>query len=277
MSLPAMLAATYDPPQGRAREWGYWTEVSVGARQFDAIAVNLWASRGWTVRGHELKVSRADWLNERKDPAKAEAGYRLCDEWYLVADKGVVLDPDAELPTGWGLMVPDRKHVKIVRAATAHEPAIARAFWIRLLVHTLDAEAREARHADEAKIRAEVRDELTRQMARDDHGLSYAQRHLINLGMKMEKILGTKSGDGADGYDWDADPLYNASDADVRTAARLARGILRLEREKKLRLEQLGRDATQVVAFARKARALARDYRLFAARAIRAPTPDASA
>jgi hypothetical protein len=62
----------------------------------------MWPSRGLELLGFEIKASRADWLRELANPAKAEpiAGY--CDKWWIVAEVGCVR-PD-ELPPLWGLM-----------------------------------------------------------------------------------------------------------------------------------------------------------------------------
>lgn len=76
-------------------------------RTCDYMAMDLWPgsgiNRGPKLHGHEVKVSRSDWLTELRDPTKAEAFARYCDYWWLVvSDKGIVRD---DLPAGWGLMV----------------------------------------------------------------------------------------------------------------------------------------------------------------------------
>lgn len=58
------------------------------------------------LHGHEIKVSRSDWLRELADPTKADAWKRYCDRWWLVAPPGV--GRPEELPDGWGLLVPSR-------------------------------------------------------------------------------------------------------------------------------------------------------------------------
>ena len=58
--------------------------LSDGIRTADAMALGLWPSRGNYLHGFELKVSRSDWLNELKDPAKAEAIAKYCDMFSLV-------------------------------------------------------------------------------------------------------------------------------------------------------------------------------------------------
>lgn len=71
-----------------------------GGRRADAIAFYLWPSNDYKLIGFEIKVSRADWLNELKQPEKSLPIAQFCDEWYLVAPIGVLgID---ELPKSWG-------------------------------------------------------------------------------------------------------------------------------------------------------------------------------
>lgn len=72
-------------------------------RTADALAMSLYPSRGIELLGFEVKVSRADWLRELREPDKAESIARYCDRWYVVAgDKDVV--EDNEVPPNWGLL-----------------------------------------------------------------------------------------------------------------------------------------------------------------------------
>lgn len=87
----------------------YLTEVTApghSGRRADAVHIGLWASRGaGIVEVCELKVSRADWLRELKEPKKAEAWWPYCHHfWLVVPHEGIVRD--GELPKGWGLMMP---------------------------------------------------------------------------------------------------------------------------------------------------------------------------
>lgn len=70
----------------------------------DFIAVDCWPSRGIAMHGHEVKVSRRDWLTELKDPSKADAFKRYMDHWWLVVPDLNIVRP-GELPDGWGLLV----------------------------------------------------------------------------------------------------------------------------------------------------------------------------
>lgn len=74
--------------------------------------------------GHEVKVSRADWLTELKDLDKSHAIKRYMHHWYLVVPDAAIVKP-GELPEGWGLLVAGgtglRAKVKAPRLAP--EPA----------------------------------------------------------------------------------------------------------------------------------------------------------
>lgn len=92
-------------------------------RTADLIALDLWPAQGNELIGHEVKVSRADWLTELRDPTKAEAFKRHMDRWFLVAPAGVA-QPE-ELPDGWGLMLVDdagRTKVKVRAPKLTPEP-----------------------------------------------------------------------------------------------------------------------------------------------------------
>lgn len=127
------LGTIYCPSKG----WGLYPEVRSapgagveGIRVADAVAVSLWPSRGLEVRGFEVKVSRNDWLRERKQPDKAETIARFCARWYLVTPaprKDVITSLD-ELPEGWGLIEVGTGEPRIIRESTertAEEPTPA--------------------------------------------------------------------------------------------------------------------------------------------------------
>lgn len=72
-------------------------------RSADFMAVDCWPGGGIELHGHEVKVSRSDWLRELKNPAKAEAFTKYVDRWWVVAPDTTIVKPD-ELPPGWGLI-----------------------------------------------------------------------------------------------------------------------------------------------------------------------------
>lgn len=95
----------------------------------DYMAMDLWTgygvNRGPKLHGHEVKVSRSDWLTELRDPEKAEAFRRYCDFWWLVVSDKDIVKP-GELPDGWGLMVAfGTKTVRVVTPAALNADAEA--------------------------------------------------------------------------------------------------------------------------------------------------------
>ena len=102
-------------------------KVSAGfdsRRVCDYMALDLWtgygATRGPKLHGHEVKVSRSDWLSELRTPEKAEAFSRYCDYWWLVVSDKAIVKP-GELPEGWGLMVKHGATVRVMTAAPLRE------------------------------------------------------------------------------------------------------------------------------------------------------------
>lgn len=96
-----------DSGNGGGGQWAFLPQVRNAAgfeasRTFDALVMDLWPSRGLVLHVLEIKTSRSDWLRELKDPAKAEAAYRIAEHFSIVAPKGVV--KAGELPPTWGLI-----------------------------------------------------------------------------------------------------------------------------------------------------------------------------
>lgn len=74
-----------------------------GQRIADFIAVDKHNST-LALHGHEVKVSRSDWLSELKDLNKSDAIKKYMHHWWLVVPSADILKP-GELPEDWGLMV----------------------------------------------------------------------------------------------------------------------------------------------------------------------------
>jgi hypothetical protein len=105
----------------------------------DFIAMDLWPSKGLALHGHEVKVSRSDWLSELKTPEKAGAFTPYMDYWWLVtAVPGIALT--SELPAGWGLMVAGDSALKVMRPAKRNSarpmPKTMMAAFLRAAVKT---------------------------------------------------------------------------------------------------------------------------------------------
>jgi len=119
-------------------EWAYFPQVRNGTgwgpvtRTADALAFNLWPSRGLTLIGFEVKADRNDWLRELKQPDKSAEIQKFCDHWFVVAAKGIV--QPGELPPTWGLLLPRGNGLAVsVQAPTLKAEPLSREFIASLL------------------------------------------------------------------------------------------------------------------------------------------------
>lgn len=153
-SVLAALQRRYTESHGNGDRWAFATHVKSGAgfydttpgsfayhRIADAVAMDLWPSKGLEIHGHEIKVSRSDWLAELKQPEKSWPVRRYCDRWWLVVSDRSIIKP-GELPEGWGLMAIGERtggatveqYARVVVAAPKLKPeAISRDFIAPLL------------------------------------------------------------------------------------------------------------------------------------------------
>ncbi|WP_210115469.1 hypothetical protein [Mycobacterium sp. DL99] len=76
------------------------------------------------LHGHEVKVSRSDWLTELRDPSKADAFKRYMHHWWLVVPDVSIVKRD-ELPDGWGLLVKSGSGLRAKVAAPRLSPESA--------------------------------------------------------------------------------------------------------------------------------------------------------
>lgn len=168
----------------RAPECAIAFEVAQGTgldarRHVDAVAMELWPSRGLAIHGIEIKVTRNDWRREKANPEKAEEIARFCDFFWIAAPKDVV--PQDELPSAWGLLEFDFKArgpklkaaVKAVRteARTVDRKflaAIFRAATRPADPEVLDAALRERRRELEEKFSDKLAAEVSRLSSRQD-------------------------------------------------------------------------------------------------------------
>jgi hypothetical protein len=103
------LHVRYSQVHGNGRRYAVAAGVRSHAgfdarRTADYVAMDLWPSKGLALHGHEIKVSRSDWLRELKEPEKAAEFIPYMNHWWLVASDPRIVR-EGELPEGWGLMV----------------------------------------------------------------------------------------------------------------------------------------------------------------------------
>lgn len=113
----------------------------------DFVAIDKYAS-SQAMHGHEVKVSRSDWLTELRDPTKSERIKRYCNFWWLVVSDASIVK-DGELPDGWGLMVKagDKLRAKVQAQALSPEP-LSLDFIAGLTAATQRTAYREPLHKD---------------------------------------------------------------------------------------------------------------------------------
>lgn len=120
-----LLCARYTHRVGNGERWARAEHVRSHAgfdarRTADFIAMDLWPSKGLALHGHEVKVSRSDWLTELRDPSKAEEFRRYMDRWWLVVPDVSIVRSD--LPEGWGLMACHGQRLRVVKPAPVLHP-----------------------------------------------------------------------------------------------------------------------------------------------------------
>jgi len=94
-----------------------WRKIT---RIADFVAIDKYAS-SQSLIGHEVKVSRSDWLTELRDKTKADEVKRYCNYWYLVvSDQGIARVE--EIPDDWGLMVKSGDGLRVKKKAPLLNP-----------------------------------------------------------------------------------------------------------------------------------------------------------
>ena len=161
------LMDTYKEP-----EWYMGFEVgnSTGAecrRHADAVAINAYPSRGFEVRGFEIKVSRSDLQHELDNGTKAEMVAQHCNYWYLVVPKG--LTNGMMIPAPWGIIEYSDGKLRQKKKPEYRETFADRGFlmaflrgWQRRQSEEIADERRKLQEKERSMLSNEVRYELQR-------------------------------------------------------------------------------------------------------------------
>jgi hypothetical protein len=204
--MEKLLAAKYAAPN-----YAFILQVRNGTgaqhtiRTADAIAMGLWPSQGLHLHGFEIKVSRADWLKERKEPSKAEEIAQYCDFWWVVIADQKLIQP-GELPENWGLLVPSGGKLIVAKQACRLEPVqIGRPFLaavMRRLAETVSNPADIAAAVNEARSQERKRAEENAEFHK-----SSAERERDRLQKRIEEF---EAASGIKIMDWNAGRLGEA-------------------------------------------------------------------
>lgn len=131
-------------------------------RTIDALVMSLWPSRGLTLAGVEIKVSRSDLKRELDNPEKAEPFFKYLDHfWLAVGDESIVQAGD--VPETWGLLVPARTKMRVAKEAPRlpNPEPMPRAFLAAILRRAHEqATAPERRAEIAAEVEAKLGEEL---------------------------------------------------------------------------------------------------------------------
>lgn len=168
-----------------APEWAIMFEVAdatgaVHSRLADAIAMNMWPSRGLAIVGYEVKVYRNDWLREIKKPQKAEAISSFCDHWNLITPPSIAKPEEIPEPWGW-IEVQENGRLKTIKQAPkldAKPPT--REFVASML--------RSAGKTDEKEIKARIDTERERIQAQFEDQVERRVKRLAGRTKEMDAI-----------------------------------------------------------------------------------------
>jgi len=91
-------------------DWAKWQASGRKSRgrysiqqRVDAWALNCYAGNGFRRIAYEIKVSRSDFIKEKRDPEKRQPAMEVSDYFYFAAPRGLIAP--MELPQGCGLLV----------------------------------------------------------------------------------------------------------------------------------------------------------------------------
>lgn len=174
-------------------EWAVFFEVgdSTGSGQrrwADAVAMNMYPSRGLEVHGFEIKVSRSDWLRELKNPEKSAPVQRFCDRWWIVCPKDII--HPGELPPTWGHYDVTQAGLRqIVAAPKLDAVPVDKSFTAALLRRSAGASEEEIR-AIVQRHRDELENSFTTRIKREvEHRTMKGDAAIAKL-VEFEKLTG---------------------------------------------------------------------------------------
>lgn len=178
-------------------EWAFAREIptSTGGAQnrIDALAVNCWRSKAYIVRAYEVKISRADFLRELRQPHKSATARDIAHEFVFATPKGMV--DVHELPIGAGLIEVDHRGRTVTKRRPDRSP---RGVWtptflasvIRSAQRTAIVDKARIHDAERARVYAEI---LAHHAARSDSTAPAPDARVWEWRSWAEDLLGDRS------------------------------------------------------------------------------------
>lgn len=192
-----------------------------------------------------MKVSRADWRKELDSPGKADAWHDQCHAWIVVAPSEEIV-PRAEVPAGWGLMVPGRSKTRmttLVRPVYRDvQPSWDACRSVMARQDTLRSQALAEERWQIANRERAV--ELREKQRAAGDGLSHQDRERLELVERMEKELGALGIELA-GYTWGDNET--ATPEELSAALRLVRTARRMAGRDRYAVDSLRRSAQSIL------------------------------
>jgi hypothetical protein len=113
--------------------WFADSELTLRGRRVDFAALAVWGSEHYRLVCAEVKVARADWLRELQQHEKARGWTEACDEFYIVAPKGIVQKD--EVPREWGFLelCGERLFTRAYAPKREHRAEIPREVFARMV------------------------------------------------------------------------------------------------------------------------------------------------
>lgn len=225
-TVRALLRKRYQHP-----EWALCFEVSnttgaQRARYADAVAMNLYPSRGLAIHGFEIKVSKSDFMNEINNPDKSVAVQKYCDHWWIVAPANAV--DESLLPKTWGWLRVDGERLVTAKAAPELDPqGISREFMAAMVRRANEADAGEITKLVDDRVRL-LRENDQKHIERQIAERTRKAEEALKVLQDLKEKVGTE-----DDWSWFNTDEVAAAVKLVRSAgiAKSYRGIRELQRE----------------------------------------------
>ena len=149
------------------------------SRSLDYMAISFWPSRGLSIHGIEQKSSRADWLNEVKNPKKSEDFIKHSDRFWLLTTNDKVAEL-SEIPETWGWMMAKGSKIVTMKEAPKLLPEpITKSFAICLI-----------RRAVEGLIhQSEIKDQITEATESGKRMMKYEVEHSKREQENAENVI----------------------------------------------------------------------------------------
>lgn len=162
-------------------------------RHADAIAIGLWPSRGHSIEGLEIKVSRGDVQKELATPQKADAVGKFCDFWWLVVSDLSIID-GLVIPPTWGVLFPKNQVLRVHQKAPKRKAApVDRGFSAAMIRKVCESWIPKATHEEfKANAKETVRAELKTEAAWKQQNMNYELEDL------KHRLEGFKLASGVD-------------------------------------------------------------------------------